>query len=224
LDIEGKPVRNARVELVPLEEKSSYLGGLSDESDPNGNFSIERVPIGKYTLSINYNSPPEPDHPFPTTFFPSGSNRSDSRVLKIEFGTSVEGLTWRLPERLTEASIKGTVVWEDGSPASEAEIKIFDMSFPGHYAGCYLKEVSRETGSQTGSTAASLSLAFIGPTCNLRSNADGSFTVKIYSARTYRVTARVQRNISGKEVEYIAESKPFPLTGDVNIKLVLKQE
>ena len=225
LDIAGKPVRNARVELVLLaDEKSRYLAGLSDESDTNGDFSIDQVPTGKYTLSINFNSQPEPDHPFPTTFYPSGSTRSDARILNVEFGNSIEGLTWRLPEKLAEASISGSVIWEDGSSVDGAEIKIFDMAFPGHYAGCYLKETSRsETDDQTGSTVVSSGFGFVGPTCDLKSS-EGSFSVKMFSGRSYRVTARMERTISGRKTEYLAESEPFQLAGDVTIKLVLKQK
>lgn len=224
LDIEGRPVQYARVELVSLaDQKSSYLGGLSDESDSNGDFMIDQIPIGKYTLSINYNSQPQPDHPFPTTFYPSGSNRSDAKVLTVEFGASIEGLTWRLPGRLTEASITGSVVWEDGSPVSNAEIKIFDMAFPGHYAGCHLTE-ARTTADPSNSPVVSTSFGIKGPTCDLKSNADGNFKLKMYSNRSYRVTARMERMISGKKVEYVAESVPFQLTGDVKINLVLKQK
>lgn len=224
LDIEGKPVRYARVELVPLaDQKSSYLAGLSDESDANGDFTIDQVPIGEYTLSINYNSQPQPEHPFPTTFYPSGSNRSDAKILNVEFGASIEGLTWRLPDRLTEASITGSVVWEDGSPASGAEIKIFDMAFPRHYAGCHLTE-ARTMAVPSNSPVVSTSFKIKGPACDLKSSADGVFALKMYSSRAYRITARLERTISGKKVEYLAESEPFQLTGEVSIKLVLKQQ
>lgn len=224
LDIEGRPVRYARVELVPLaDQKSSYLGGLSGESDSNGDFYIDQLPIGKYTLSINFNTQPQPDHPFPTTFYPSGSIRSDAKILDVGFGSSIEGLTWRLPARLNDASISGSVVAEDGSPVSGAEIKIFDMAFPGHYAGCHLTEIRDKT-NRSNSPVVSTSLRFKGPACNLKSDADGSFNVKMYSARSYRVTARLERTISGEKVEYMGESEPFQLIGEEKIKLVLKQK
>jgi hypothetical protein len=220
-DSEGKPVRYARVELVSVaDQKIRYLAGLSDESDPNGDFTIDQIPIGKYTLSINYNSKPEPDSPFPTTFYPSGSNRSDAKVLNVEFGTSIDGLKWRLPERLTEASISGSVVMEDGSAVSGAEIKIFDTAFPGHYAGCGLREV-RTTADPSKSPVASTSFKITGPACDLKSSADGRFNLKMYAQRAYRVTARLERTISGKKVEYTAESEPFQLTASIGIRLVL---
>jgi hypothetical protein len=45
----------------------------------------------------------------------------------------------------------------------------------------------------------------------------------MYSRRSYRVTARLERTITGKKVEYLAESEPFQLTGEVKIRLVLKK-
>ena len=120
-------------------------------------------------------------------------------------------------------SISGSVVWEDGSPADGAEIKIFDMAFPGHYAGCHFTEARRSAEPST-SPVVSTGYQMKGPACGLESKADGSFTLKMYSSRSYRVTAQLERTISGKKIEYLAESEPFPLTGGIKIKLVLKQQ
>lgn len=222
LDVEGKPVRYARVELILADEQSSFLGGLSGESDPNGYFSIDQVPVGKYTLSVNYNSQPRPENPFPTSFYPSGSLRSDAKVFEVRSGSSIEGLTWRLPARLDESVVSGSVVWADGSPVDGAEIKIFDVAFPHHYAGCHLTE-ARDSASPSDSSVRSTSYGLKGPACNLKSDAQGIFSLRIYSERTYRVTASMVRTTDNTKVEYVSESEPFQLTAAATkIKLVLK--
>jgi hypothetical protein len=223
LDSEGTPVRYARVELVLSSEESGFLGGYSDESDLNGDFSINQVPAGTYTLSVNYNSPPEPDHPFPTTFFPSESLHSEARVLEVRPGGSVEGLIFRLPPRLGDEIISGEVVWEDGSPAVGAEIKLFDMAFPKYYAGCYMSEIRANKPDASESKVRSTSFNFVGPACNLKSSDGGSFNLKTYATRTYRVTAAISRSEGTAKTEYIGESEPFLLGNKpTTIKLVLK--
>jgi len=226
VDIEGKPVRYARVELVSITDpKSTFLGGLSGKSDSNGYFSISQIPAGKYTLSLNYNSPPRPDHPFPTTFYPFGSSRSEAKILDVSSGSSIEGIIWRLPAGLDEEIISGDVVWEDGSPVIGAEIKIFDLAFPGHYAGCHLAEARDDAPNVSDSPVRSTSFAIKGPACDLKSDARGTFNLRMYSARTYRVTASMARTVDGTKVEYSDESESFQLTGtSPKIKLVLKQK
>lgn len=227
LDNNGVPVRNARVELVPLSiKKSSYLGGYSDDSDLNGDFSIGEIPVGSYTLSVNYNSNPHPEHPFPTTFYPAGSSRSDAKVLEVQPGKSIDGLVFRLPARLDQGTISGKVVWEDGSPAVGARIQLFDMAFPGFYAGCFMFAARQEAEPNASiPNVVSTSISLSGSTCNLMSDNGGKFKINIYTTRTYRVTATITRSEANAKVEYVAESEPFLLGHTpANVKLVLKPE
>ena len=224
VDGEGRPVSYARVELVSFGEMSKYLGGLSDESDVNGEYSIEQIPAGKYTLSINYNSNPEPDRPFPTTFYPSGNDRSAATVLEIASGSRITGLAWQLPKQLEQQSIKGRVVWDDGSPVPEAEIKIFDMAFPDFYAGCYLLE-NREEPKATYSPVRSTSFNFSGPACNLKSDSTGAFQLSLYAGRTYRVTASLTQIVAGQKIEYEGKSEPLALLAQLpTVNLVIKKK
>lgn len=210
IDHEGKPVANARVELVQADETRSYLGGLSADSDSSGEFAIDQIPPGKYTLSLNYNSNPNADSPFPTTFYPSGNDRSAAKIIEIESGSSIEGLTLRLPKPLDKQSITGKVFWEDGSPVAGAEIKLFDMAFPGFYAGCDLMK-SRASVEPINSPVRSTSFKLSGSTCDLKSDPTGTFQLEMYSGRTYRITASITKVDDGKKVEYEATSQSFEL-------------
>lgn len=223
VDAENRRVAYARVELVAIDEASSYQGGLSDESDLNGGFSIEEIPTGKYTMSINYNVSPRPDHPFPTTFFPFGSLRSAAEIFEIGSGTMIEGLIWKLPKPLEKQLIKGLVEREDGTPVVGAEIKLFDMAFPGLYAGCHFQE-SRTNADEKASPVRMTSLSLSGSACNLKSDSAGVFQMSTYAGRTYRVTASRTDSISEKKIEYVAESEPFLLSDQPHtVKLILKK-
>ncbi|MGE3465638.1 MAG: hypothetical protein AB7J13_01790 [Pyrinomonadaceae bacterium] len=222
LDAEGSPARNVRVELVSVDEKSSYLGGESDETDSNGYFSVKEIPAGKYTLSVNFNSNPDPEKPFPTTFYPSSGDRAKATILEIGFGSRIEGFVWNLPPKLAEKRLSGNVVWEDGSPAVGAEIKLFDMAFPRFYAGCSLLE-NRDNAEDTTSPVRSTSFRLSGPACDLKSNSSGAFRLSGYEGRTYRISASVTKTIDGKKIEYNSKSEPISPSGDSStVKLILK--
>ncbi|HEX6126653.1 MAG TPA: carboxypeptidase regulatory-like domain-containing protein [Pyrinomonadaceae bacterium] len=222
LDADGKPAPYVRVELVSVGAEKSYLGGESAESDANGYFSITEIPAGAYTLSVNFNSNPEPERPFPTTFYPGVNERAAGKVLEIGPGTRIEGITWRLPPPLAAKAISGSVIWEDGSPAAGAEIKLFDMAFPGFYAGCSLVQ-NRDKVEHPNLTVNSTSFNLSGPACNLKSDANGKFALSGFAGRTYRLSASVRRTLDGQKREYEGESQPFSLDANTSgIKLVLR--
>ena len=224
LDAGGKPVPYVRLELVSVGTERSYLGGESAESDASGHFSFTEIPAGAYTLSINFNSNPEPERPFPTTFYPGTNERSAGKILEIGPGGSVEGITWRLPPPLATKAISGSVVWEDGSPVAGAEINLFDMAFPGFYAGCSLVQ-SRDKAEDTKSPVRSTSFNLFGSACNLKSDTNGRFALSGFAGRTYRLSASVRRTLNGQKSEYEGESEPFALvTHASDIKLVLRKK
>ncbi|MBC7900210.1 MAG: carboxypeptidase regulatory-like domain-containing protein [Saprospiraceae bacterium] len=224
LDSEGDPVSNASVELVPADAIRSYLGGMSSDSNANGEFSIDEIPAGKYTLSVNYNSNPQPDRPFPTTFYPSGNDRSVASILEIKAGSRITGLTWQLPKPLEQQLIKGKVVWDDGSPVVGAELKTFDMAFPGFYAGCYLLE-KRKKAETTDSPVRTTSFNLSGPVCDLKSDSTGLFQMTMYAGRTYSVEASLTRIVAGQKIEHKVKSEPFTLSNQPQtVNLVIKKK
>jgi hypothetical protein len=116
------------------------------------------------------------------------------------------------------------VVWEDGSPAAGAEIKLFDMAFPGFYAGCSLVE-NRDKVEDPNLIINSASFNLSGPACNLKSDANGKFALSGFTGRTYRLSASVRRTLDGQKSVYEGESLPFsPGTDASDIKLVLRKK
>jgi len=172
---------------------------------------------------VNFNSQPGFAHPFPTTFYPSGGDRSSAKVIEIGRGTMIDSLTFWMPSRLEEKAISGEVVWEDGSPVEGAEIKLFDMAFPGFYAGCGFEEL--DSPAPADSPVRTTSFRQTGPACNLKSDAKGTFRLPLFVTRTYRLTASFEREASGQKVEYSASSEPFSVDAPPEkIRLVLKRK
>ena len=223
-DSNGNAIADLRVELLALDKGKSYLGGMSGETDKNGLFTIEEIPAGKYTLSVNYNSFPQADRPFPTTFYPNGSKRENARVFEIGAGQNIEEIVFRLPPRLDEKEIRGEVFWEDGTPAKDVEIMLEDDEFRGFKTGCYLKQVSDKTFAENpGLRSTSFSLTGLG--CNLKTDNSGNFLIKSYIGRKYRIKAEIQKINDGRKIKYEAESELFSVDAKLSlIKLTLKKK
>ncbi len=224
LDVTGKPVSNVKVELISTDEKKSYDGGKSTDTDKNGIFTMTQVPTGNYTLSINYNSSPSPDSPFPTVFYPASSIRENAMIFEVSKGKSIENLVFQLPLRLKQKEIKGEVLWEDGSPAKNVEIRLEDVEFEGFSTGCYLKEITNESLGRNPETFISSS-GFVGSGCDLKTDEFGRFTIKGYASRKYKVFAEVEKKVNKQKVEYEAESNSFTLGEEtIFLKLTLKEK
>ena len=71
----------------------------------------------------------------------------------------------------------------------------------------------------------STSFNLSGPACNLKSDANGKFTLSGFAGRTYRLSASVRRILNGEKTEYEGESESFLLDADTSgIKLVLRKQ
>lgn len=197
-DAEGKPAAGVYVELVASDqiEKPRPFGDDSQVPvEEDGSFSIENVPAGRYTLSVNYAMPVSSENPFPTVFFPNSPLRSGAKVFEIGLGKSIDGLVFRLPPRLVEKTVRGAIVFEDGRPAADVELYLEDAESPGVCVnGC---------GSET--------------------DAEGNFSLKGFANRLYRIKARA--DAPGDETnEYRLVSEQFSLDENItDLKLTLKK-
>lgn len=222
-DSEGKPVEDMVVELLSKDStEKPFRGEMNDHTEKDGSFEITDIPVGKYTLSVNYTTPPEGDDSFPPVFFPNSSSFAEAQAIEIDLGTQISDLEFKLPTRLAKKEISGKVFWEDGSPAQNAELSLTDDEFPDRRVGCMLKTVSKET-FPGNPKISSVSLALVG--CDSKTDASGRFSLNGFSTRKYRVKAEATKNITGQAVSYEAESDVFSVDEKlIELKLVLKKK
>lgn len=124
VDENGKPVPEMRIELIALGETPEPFGSEGGYSDEKGEFIIDSVPAGSYTLSVNFTSEPDLERPFATTFYPFVVERENAKVFEIGLGQSIDSLIFRLPARLKTQKITGKVVFLNGNPASEMTVNL----------------------------------------------------------------------------------------------------
>ncbi len=130
LDVKGSPVREIFVELLPAdlnEKPKPFTFKERDLTNEFGNFTLENVPPGSYTLSINYTTSPDEDDAFPTTFYPNAPDKQQAMIFNVEFGSEdIKNIEFRLPPRLETQEIRGIVVWADGTPAYDIHVGLQD--------------------------------------------------------------------------------------------------
>lgn len=196
VDSEGKPVQNIRVEMIPEKQKTKPHG-LGDDTaltDENGNFEFETIPAGSYFLAVNYIDAPDADAPFPTTFYPYALEKSEAIPLQIEKGQKIGNIVFRLPPRLIEKKVYGSVFWEDGNPSTEVNI--------------YLEDTER--------------LGWCVNGCFSKTDKQGNFILSGYFGRSYRIRASGEKFINGQQKEFFAELLTFTMKEDIpSFKVIL---
>lgn len=134
VDSQNKPVAEIRVELVSVDgEKPEPFSDNGGSTEATGEFSIENVPSGRYTLSVNYLTTPDEESPFPTVFYPNSSERKNAAIIEVGLGQRIDNLILRLPPRIATQKIYGTVIFPDGRPAVDITVNLqredSDISF-----------------------------------------------------------------------------------------------
>jgi hypothetical protein len=103
VDESGKPVANAAIGLSKImadaNSSSSYGGGTGSRSDSQGEFRLEKLPPGKYSISV-FTAP-----------------ESDLRVDPITFDVLDQDVTGLLLKASTGVSVSGWVVLEGANDA-----------------------------------------------------------------------------------------------------------
>jgi 5-hydroxyisourate hydrolase-like protein (transthyretin family) len=176
VDADGKPVKGVQVELLPAFGRSSdsWTGGDRDWTEEDGRFEFEEVPTGSYVLAVNRIDAPDDDAPFPTAFYPNTQQRAAAAILEVGRGQKISELVFRLPARLDSRAVHGIVTWADGRPAVNVEV--------------YLEDVER--------------LGWCVNGCSSKTDQHGTFLLKAYAGRRYRIRAsgRLNGRLNGQEL------------------------
>jgi hypothetical protein len=98
-------------------------------TDDRGRFHIEGILPGSYLLAVNPRVRFATQLLYATTYFPGVSERKDARSIVIGDGQRIAAATIRVTS-MPESTITGRVVFDDGSPASRADLRVVVAEYP----------------------------------------------------------------------------------------------
>lgn len=116
------------VELMAVEalSKSGNVSVLRAAIDSAGRYEFTEVPPGRYLVGVDLVRRMDAKVVFPTTFHPGTQDASLATVVELQGGQQRDLEPMTLPPARHAYQLVGTVVFEDGSPASGASISLSD--------------------------------------------------------------------------------------------------
>lgn len=123
IDPRGLPVNKAEIFLI--ESGKPRFRGHWDAAytSEDGNYSFRRIPPGNYILSIRFDGMTSQQRPFPATFYPGVTDRSEAVIITIREGQRREHYDLTMPPLLLEYDVMGSVLWSDGKPAVGSRVE-----------------------------------------------------------------------------------------------------
>lgn len=76
-------------------------------------------------VGVNLTSPPDPEAPFPTTYYPGVPEKGKAIPLELGEGQQLSDIQIRLPAPLRKVPVEVTVLWHDGRPAANVGVAVW---------------------------------------------------------------------------------------------------
>jgi hypothetical protein len=121
IDALGRPISWVGVHAVAVgadPEDEDALDRGSDGTKPDGSFSIESLPTGRYQLLINQGGSITGATPFAPFYYPNTSERARAKVFTIKAGQVIDGIVIRPRETAETVVISGRMLFVNDQPVA----------------------------------------------------------------------------------------------------------
>jgi len=127
VDASGRPASKVWVSAFPSKftTKKEYpeVSMQTKITDADGRYEIGPLPPGDYQVGVNVEWPARLESPYPPTYFPGVVARAGAETITVREG-DVRRASFVLPQKLSRVTVTGTVVFPDGTPASNVDVHL----------------------------------------------------------------------------------------------------
>jgi Carboxypeptidase regulatory-like domain len=127
LNSNGRPADDEEIDLIAADigtRGDKEIPHVSVRTNADGRFTFAFIPPGTYLVGVNLKNPPPASHVDHRSYHPGVTDSSKATVVTISPGNRLQLTPFQLPQWAKERRISGVVVWNDGSPAPEAQLTL----------------------------------------------------------------------------------------------------
>jgi hypothetical protein len=130
-DLQGQPIPNVLLELVPAKPAPNQLFPQFVRTDSEGKYEMKLVKGGRYLLGVRiYGSAGSTYVPYRRTYYPGVFEESQATVITIAEGQVINAVDLHLPPPLIERELEGIVTFTDEQPAKGATVWLKEIEYP----------------------------------------------------------------------------------------------
>jgi len=123
IEADGKPAADTPIQLYSA--VSNLYPAAEARTDQNGDYKLMNVPPGKYNLIVRQDGRSlKRKISFPSVYFPRTTDYQRAGIIEFGYAEKLSGVNLRLSPKPAELTVKGKVIWADGTPASGATVAI----------------------------------------------------------------------------------------------------
>jgi len=127
---EGMPVGFLKLGISPMDRNTRFYYSEA-QTDKDGNYTFYGLSEGRYKIYVSLpsyrldNSKPSPfesGYPLSTYYFGNAFEDKQAQIINLRFTEKIRNINLKMPAFPVKQTVSGIVVWEDGTPATNAAI------------------------------------------------------------------------------------------------------
>ena len=122
VDVDGKPLSLASVELYRAGSYENSRPGLWGFQGAKGVFDFDHVGPGDYVVVFNRTNRMDPNSPFPRTFYPGVLDASEARPIKLKDGQQLLKVNIQVRGGYPTRQLRVQLKWASGRPAGDVTV------------------------------------------------------------------------------------------------------
>jgi 5-hydroxyisourate hydrolase-like protein (transthyretin family) len=129
IDAQGMSAADVLMELVPVSREDNAYPSFV-RTDKEGRYKMKLLKPGRYHLGVRIAGSAGSTYvPFPQTYYPGVSDRSQATVISVSEGQRIELDELVLPPRFIERTLNGLVLDSDGKPVAGAIVWLKESQY-----------------------------------------------------------------------------------------------
>jgi hypothetical protein len=112
----GRPLKDVCLEAAPLQGNPSSRSRISDCTEADGSYAIEKLPAGSYRIVANPGGQKTAAAPFGPLYYPGTPELEKAGVLTVVAGQHLTGADIQVPRLAPRIELSGRLIFSNGVP------------------------------------------------------------------------------------------------------------
>jgi hypothetical protein len=115
-------MKDVCLEIDPLQGNSANGSRISDCTEPDGSYVLDKMPAGSYRIVANRNGQMTAAAPFGRLYYPGTPELDKAGVLTVAASQHLDGIDVHVSELARRIELRGRLIFSDGVPLTDQSV------------------------------------------------------------------------------------------------------